>query len=155
MKLFAKSLLMIGVIQSYVGAVEGDQAEPGGVDSNVQVEVTKPMYVQPAKKERCDVWVQMSYENAKYITDTKLKILDSKPPGIYDDEALEALLSFVSDGHHSSLNSRMFVRQKKDGRREHIFTYFKGCKNWDASREKPNKSFEYAPSGPDALTRAA
>ena len=126
---------MAGLFQGCVIASESGQVDPMGPEPQVQVEITRPIYVDPVNKENCDVWVKMRFKKTLHISDTKLKILDSKPPGEYDDVALVALLSYVSDGHHSPINSRVFVRHREDGSKEQFFTFFKGCNRRVVTRE--------------------
>ena len=138
MKVPTKTLMVVGLIQGLVIECAADQISPADVEPEIQVEIIKPIYRNPNTKDNCDVWVQMSYENPQNIADNELVIIDSKPPGEFDDEAIKALLSYLSYEQRPHLNSMLFVKNNKDGSREHTFTYFKGCNKKGAAREKPN-----------------
>lgn len=78
-------------------------------------------------REKCEGWVQIHFENKQDLVNGTLEILDSKPPGKYDEEATELLFEIVTLQKVSPLNSMMVTTYFKDGRQENTFTYFVDC----------------------------
>jgi len=135
MRKYARFLIVAGLFQGCLFASESDQVDPMRPEAQVQIEIINPIYRNPINKDNCDVWVEMRYEKTFHISDTSVKVLDSKPPGEYDDVALEVLLSFLSDGQHSPINSTVGVKHNDDGSTEQFFTFFKGCDRRVVTRE--------------------
>lgn len=104
--------------------IENPAAVPG-FSSNSQP--GRPIYVKPQSRETCEGWVQLGFENNQDIVNGKLKVLDSKPPGKYDEEAAELLFEVASLQKFSGFNYSMETTYFKDGRQENTFTYFLGC----------------------------
>lgn len=87
-------------------------------------------------REHCEGWVEIRFAGAHDIASGSYEILDSKPPGKHDTDAIEALIDSYSLEKFSPGNSRMGTLHLEDGRTEHIFTYFVDCDN------KPKKKDE-------------
>jgi hypothetical protein len=102
-----------------------DPAAVPGFSSDSQPD--RPIYVKPQSRENCEGWVEIAFENDQDIVSGKLDILDSKPPGKYDEEAMELLLETMSLETYSPLNSSMVTTYFSDGRQKSVFTYFVGC----------------------------
>ena len=59
-------------------------------------EQTKIIVVRVPTKEVCDGWVQLGYYGANDIINRNIEILDSKPPGKHDQEAIDELIAVKS-----------------------------------------------------------
>lgn len=87
----------------------------------------RPFNGNSQSRESCEGWVQIGFENEQDIVNGKLEVLDSKPPGKYNEEATELLIEVVSLQKVSDFNSRIETTYFKDGRQKNTFTYFVGC----------------------------
>ena len=87
------------------------------------------VYAYRKTREHCEGWVEIRFEGAHDIVSGSYEILDSKPPGKYDKEAMRALADSYSLEKFPPGNSRMGTLHLEDGRTEHIFTYFVDCEN--------------------------
>jgi len=88
---------------------------------------TRPIPVDLQTRENCEGWVQVAFKNKQDLVNGKLEILDSKPPGKYDEEAAELLFEVASLQKFSGFNYRVETTYFNDGRQENTFTYFVGC----------------------------
>jgi len=105
--------------------------------------------VYPKTRENCEGWVRLSFEDSSDITNGNLEVLDSKPTGKYDGEAINALIDVLSY-QRPKLNSGLVTVVDESGHEKSTFTYSVGCENVEVIDMKPNKALKYAPSGPDA-----
>lgn len=119
-----------------------DEKNPDNVKPEVEVEVLRPIYISPYRKENCRIWVELGYENAQDVIDNNLTIYESKPPGPLDDEVYRALLKSLDERAFMSTNSRTDIIYHGNGRKEHRFTYYSECNVLGESAEKPNKSLK-------------
>jgi len=95
--------------------------------------------VYPKTRENCEGWVRLSFENLSDVTNGNLEILDSKPIGKYDGEAINALIEVLSY-QRPKFNSGLVTVIDESGNEKIFFTYSVGCENVEAIDMKPNKS---------------
>ncbi len=95
--------------------------------------------VYPKTRENCEGWVRLSFENSSDITNGNLEILDSKPTGKYDGEAINALIDVLSYQRPKYYSGLVTVIDES-GDEKNIFTYSVGCENVEVIDMKPNKS---------------
>jgi len=103
-----------------------------------KVEGMKFYKVYPKTRENCEGWVRLSYANTSDITNGILEVLDSKPTGKYDGEAINALIDVLSY-QRPKFNSGLVTVVDESGHKKNIFTYSVGCENVEVIDMKPNK----------------
>ena len=59
-------------------------------------EKTKIIMVRVPTRAICDGWVELGYYGANDIVNRDIEILDSKPPGKHDQEAIDELIAVKS-----------------------------------------------------------
>ena len=90
--------------------------------------------VYPATRENCEGWVRLGFADKQDIYKGELEVLDSKPPGKYDEEAINSLLKFLSTqvpAMTSAPLSKLKTTVGESGQTKHIYTYKTGCNNWE------------------------
>ena len=95
--------------------------------------------VYPKTRENCEGWVRISFENSSDVATGNLEILDSKPIGKYDGEAINALIDILSY-QRPKFNSGLVTVIDESGNEKNIFTYSVDCENVEVIDMKPNKS---------------
>lgn len=88
--------------------------------------------VYPATRENCEGWVRLGFEDKQDIYKGELEVLDSKPPGKYDEEAINSLLKFLSTQVSAMTPaplSKLKTTVDESGQTKSIYTYKTGCDN--------------------------
>ena len=84
----------------------------------------------PATRENCEGWVRLGFRSKQDIYKGELKIPDSKPPGKYDKQAIDALLKLLST-QIPMRNSKLKTTVDDSGQQRSVYTYTLECRNWE------------------------
>ena len=104
------------------------------------LDIPKPFYVNPYNDKNCNGVVRLQFVNREDLLENNFEVIESKPPGKFDQEALEALLSLHPEGSPRPQNS-LLVRYILGGKYSHSrFKYFTDCNVKSRSEQPPNKS---------------
>ena len=86
--------------------------------------------VFPATRENCEGWVVLGFTHKQDIYKGELKVLDSNPPGKYDEQAINALLDLLST-QIPMRYSKLKTTVDDSGQKWNVYTYSIECNNWE------------------------